>query len=115
MCDAVVHQPAVCQALNKDGYYYYYYYYYYYMLHPVRLPVRLSRTFDLLIYSKSRVLSVSHGYFIFSGDMTLDTSIWVASLRSKGKCKGHWKRIVGRSVLNDLAKFHKIRFKIATA
>ena len=55
------------------------------MLHPVRLPVRLSRTFDLLIYSKSRVLSVSHGYFKFSGDMTLDTSIWVASLRSKGK------------------------------
>ena len=28
LCDAVVHQPAVCQALNKDGYYYYYYYYY---------------------------------------------------------------------------------------
>jgi len=25
LCDAVVHQPAVCQALNKDGYYYYYY------------------------------------------------------------------------------------------
>jgi len=24
LCDAVVHQPAVCQALNKDGYYYYY-------------------------------------------------------------------------------------------
>jgi len=28
LCDAVVHQPAVCQALNKDGYFFIFYNYF---------------------------------------------------------------------------------------